>query len=284
MRIALCSAVWGRLPLTKVWWSAVDRIQAQFDDAEHAAEVFVGGSEWSHRDLCRLWEGNWIQTPNNPLGAKWNAVVTRALDFRPDYIFILGSDDFFSPALIDQYIEVINRRVRFAGLSSIYFHEPKSARTLYYHMDRATSVPVIQSTSTWEAGQIPRSRGMCDIRSPRRKVDIRTIRSKVGRSAFGAGRLIHRSYFLGHTEFWDLNIDKALDASMDRCLNLGRVHQIHLGGQSVALDVKTPENIWTFDSLIEKSPLCVESSSEMLAAIPEWPDIQSLANQAEGRG
>jgi hypothetical protein len=66
----------------------------------------------------------WVETPNRPLGAKWNNICESAFkDTDSDYMFVVGSDDVVSPALVNDYIYHMKKGTPYAGLQScMFFH------------------------------------------------------------------------------------------------------------------------------------------------------------------
>jgi hypothetical protein len=127
MQVAICSAVWGRLPLTRIWWHGLARVCRRFARHGIAASVTVVGSQLPHRDLAIRHGATWVRTANAPLGRKWNAAVESACA-QADYILILRSDDFLSDALVDRYVKLIRAGWLYVGLSGIYFYEPATMR------------------------------------------------------------------------------------------------------------------------------------------------------------
>ncbi len=57
---------------------------------------------------------------NKPLGAKWNYGLQQAKHIDFEYLLITGSDDIFSPGLIEFLAE---KRVHYAGLLDFYFYD-----------------------------------------------------------------------------------------------------------------------------------------------------------------
>jgi hypothetical protein len=89
----------------------------------------------------------------------------------------------------------------------------------------------------------------------------------------GVGRLIHRS-LLANGRPWDDDRDKGLDRSMTNRLRLPRAQLIEVGPDVVAVDVKTAENIWSFDKMAKGKPVTVDPPC--LAALPEWEGLRAL--------
>lgn len=269
MKIAFVSAVWGRVPLTRIWWKGATRICQQLQDEGFEAQVCVAGSESAHRALCLEHKGAWIEADNKKLGAKWNSVVRYALNvYGADYIFILGSDDFFGSGLIAQYAGLIRQDVPYAGIATMYMYEPWSDRLLMLDPAR-------------KAGMEPgvRGHGKCDIRyiRPRTAAHRATFIEASKRQTLGAGRLIHRSLLPMDDIFWEPDRTSSLDASMTKTCNLPGPFEMRVSPDFIAVDVKNGLNIWSFDALLEWYPGGLLPSSDFLSSLPEWEEIRQFA-------
>lgn len=234
MRIALCTAVWQRYALAPIWWQGVSRLQRRFAAHGLTLTVTVAGSEPTHQRLALLHNAAWIPVENRPLGAKWNAAVEAACRSGADYLLILGSDDFLSDAVVDRYAVLIREGWYYLGLGSLYFYEPRSDRLALYNL----------------------------------------CRGRYG-SPLGAGRLLHRTLLepQGFRPWLDC-LNRALDADMRRRCDLPPGRLLHMGGDLVAVDVKTDTNIWSFDRLAEAYPALDYRTSPL--PIPEWPALAQL--------
>ena len=128
MRIALISCIWKRHALTPIWWRGTRRLIQRFAEHGLTVSVTVAGSEPRHRRLAERHGATWVEAANAPLGAKWNAAAQSAYRSGADYLLIMGSDDFLSDPLIDQYAAALHAGWRYLGLSGIYFFEPRTGR------------------------------------------------------------------------------------------------------------------------------------------------------------
>lgn len=57
---------------------------------------------------------------NDPLGAKWNYGLSKCKELDLDYLLITGSDNLFSPGLIESLTE---NKVHYSGLLDFYFYD-----------------------------------------------------------------------------------------------------------------------------------------------------------------
>lgn len=123
---AIVSCVHGRPAVTEAW---AKHLAAHFD-----GPVCVAGDDPELRHILEFHIGNnllWVPYCNQPLGAKWNRAVERAIRASAHCV-ILGSDDFPSPELFNIW-EYITRlpKYRWVCLDSIYFYHVKSRETSF---------------------------------------------------------------------------------------------------------------------------------------------------------
>jgi hypothetical protein len=133
--ITICSAVWGRLPLTGVWYAGLARVRKRFIANGIVSRLVVVASDSYHAQLFgavgRLMKADTLVVgPNKPLGAKWNAAIVTARQEWTDYIMILGSDDFLSDAIVDQMSAKMIEGHRHIGLHGLYFADHESGSAL----------------------------------------------------------------------------------------------------------------------------------------------------------
>lgn len=237
MRVALCTAVWRRHALTRIWWAGARRLCRRFAFHGFTAHIVVSGSEPAHASLARQHGATWLRIANDPLGRKWNAVAERACCDGADFLLILGSDDFLSDAIIDRYVDLIRAGWLYMGLQGIYFYEPASQRLALYQL------------------RIGKNRHGAPI---------------------GAGRLIS-TRLLRSCQYrpWQDTLNRRLDASMTRGSNLPEARLIRVGPAMQAVDVKSGTNLWDFDVLHERYPR-LKLLDGPLEQIPEWERLAKL--------
>lgn len=270
MKIAVVSAVWGRIPLMRVWWTAYQRMASQLGSMGHVLQAYIAGSEEAHHKLCRQHGGEWVEADNRYIGDKWNKATRAALADGAEAVLILGSDDFLSPDLVTLYGTLAGSHP-FIGLVSMYMHEPTTDRTLYVD-NRQFKVTL--------PGRLHEANGAPTIISLKRK-SSKTLRGGV--TTLGAGRLLSADLFAGHEYFWDPLRDRGLDASMERLLGLPAPRTFASADHAFALDVKTAENIWSFDKLLPTYHKGLMEDHGPLAALPEWDAIRALASTRRER-
>jgi hypothetical protein len=243
MRIAIISAVWGRLLTTRLWWLACTRLREQW--APHAVGVFVAGSEEDHRTLAVDFGGVWVEHPNL-LGGKFNAAAERAWTWGADYVVVLGSDDVMTPALAEPYRVTMEAGAQYFGLRGCHMIEPVTRRalTLRGHASRT------RWGETVGAGRAL-SRVVLD------KVQGRPWPDKLTRGADWRMTLKLQKYGIA-------GVDVILEGHEDAPL----------------IDVKGGGNMWKFDHVAQHTHVTSPADYEMLVA--KLPEVeQQIIRQLE---
>lgn len=241
MQLAVCAGLWGRHELALPWWRALDRLRDTWQAAGHTVELVVGGSEPDHEQRCAAFGGLWVETPNRPLGRKMNETMETAFWRGADYVLVMGADDFLAPALVEAYLPAIAAGERYIGLRGIYFAELATGRTCLF------------------PGY---AKGSFRFGEP-----------------IGAGRLLHRTLLFDGRP-WDDDRENGLDRSMTRRLMLPPAQLLEVGPEAVALDVKTGENLWSFDQMTRYTGDRVLVDPPELETLPEWAELRELRTAA----
>jgi hypothetical protein len=237
--VALVTAVWGRLEVTRVWYQFAKRFAQQCNAAGLGCRIVVGGDQPEHRTLAAENGAEWVETPNRPLGAKWNNISEQAFkeSSTTDYMLVMGSDDVMSPAMVSEYITAMKERRPYSGVQACMFYDVME-NTLFNFTQMAVTV--------------------------------------------GAGRLLHRNVMMaqGYRPWIDVK-EKGLDNSMDQKTLMRRVetHKIAWSMSKFILDIKSPENIWSYKRLRAVKPNEPNLDVKLLRVLPEWDAIQALKSQ-----
>jgi hypothetical protein len=201
--------------------------------------VYVAGDEPDQRELCLRHAGHWIEVPNDSVSRKFNATTEAAGRAGAEYFLILGTDDFMSEALIDQYVDAVAAEVDYVGLANAYFHDVLTDQTILF------------------PGYPRGHRGW-------------------GHS-LGAGRLLHKRVIEKHGFHpWPEGLRRALDANMHRKLGLPLHYLLTCTEEAFLVDVKTDVNIWPFEKLKKVYGLYSLSTEGNLDTLPEWEMIREL--------
>jgi hypothetical protein len=184
-----------------------------------------------------------VRHRNEPLGAKFNAALRAARELdHPDYVLIMGSDDFFCGVVADVLAAMAAAHLGSLGLQDLYFADLDTGVMGYwpgYH-------PVVQAHRQLESA--------------------------------GCGRLLDRHTLEAvDWSLWQDDRHKGMDlthvARMQECgaWPVRLINVKALGG--VAIDCKTAENLWSFQE-VGPLPLRAKDTAAIWAKLP--PEIVAV--------
>lgn len=132
MRIALCTAIWKRPEVFRMFGHLTHRMA--FDAAPFAdVKVFCVGSEGQQsRRMAEKFGFEYLEYPNQPLGQKWNAVIKLASAWQPDYYLLMGSDDAMDAKLLKAYLPYMENGHDYIGVLDWHFYDIDSGKALYW--------------------------------------------------------------------------------------------------------------------------------------------------------
>lgn len=119
--VVLLTAVWGRPVVTRIFYEGALRFKRQMEALGCKVRIVAGGDEAEHRSLAADMGAEWVETPNLPLGRKWNNICESAFKGEGDYLFVLGSDDLVSPALVQDYAAAAKKGVPYCAINECLF-------------------------------------------------------------------------------------------------------------------------------------------------------------------
>ena len=204
MKIGLLTCRWRRPEVFEKFALGIRRLQDKFD-----VIPLVVGSE-GDKSHC---EGfHYLERPNNPLGRKWNEGMKAMRSLKPDYVMIMGSDDFMTDDTMQYIIDRCKEGYDLIGIKDCYFYDARTERLGYWKGFRAPH-------------RVNESMGMC-----------RTIN----------GRMLEKMKW----QPWHSTANKGLDWTMTLKIR-GIRHKSHVFSmrekELFAMDYKTKDNICNFD-------------------------------------
>tara|TARA_R110000772_G_scaffold158171_1_gene269409 strand:- start:5 stop:829 length:825 start_codon:yes stop_codon:yes gene_type:complete len=126
--IVFIIAIYQRHDLTKIVLDYYRKLSKKY-----GFKIVVAGSEGRiSKDLAKGLI--YIETPNEPLTSKNNAMMQKAKEFNPDAVVLLGSDDLICENVIRWYYELNTDKVM--GFADIYFYSTEHKITSYLHLDK----------------------------------------------------------------------------------------------------------------------------------------------------
>jgi hypothetical protein len=232
--IALLTAVWRRVALTEVVFAHYAQMTHDVKDRVRLSLVAVGSEGYVSKRRADRYGWTYVEYPNAPLGAKWNAGLPAVRALEADAILIVGSDDLLNAPVIETYAKALREGVRYMGLQDLYFYDQPSDRTVHW----------------------PGYTG-----------------KRAGESA-GLGRCIHRSYLDAvDWTLWEDTREHGLDGSMrttlapllDEPARAPERRAYRCGDHGMmAVDVKTRTNMWQFSHFADHQGLPAADTQQVL--------------------
>lgn len=121
MKIAVPIPVFGRLPLVKL---TIERLR----DVNKVDHIICIGHEPEAKELCLSLGAEWVEYPNSPLGAKWNAGFMACQKYNPDAVLYCGSSDWIHQDYLNLAIEHIYGGADMVGSLGCYFVDVRERR------------------------------------------------------------------------------------------------------------------------------------------------------------
>lgn len=120
MRIHAITPVWQRHDLTARFYRAFNAIQVP---AGWELALTIGGSEGSRSQRPAENAGaRYVELPNRPLGAKFQGCLDSALESEWDYVWVLGSDTFCTPGILDMFRPHLDEGCERIGLRDLWLY------------------------------------------------------------------------------------------------------------------------------------------------------------------
>ena len=229
-------------------------------------------SDPENKMLCEKFGFESYEFPNEPLGAKFNFGIEKALTTKWDYLMQTNSDDLIKEELLELYQPYLWRKEQCFGVGEVYYYDLKSGRVAY--VDNPFPLGC--------ARMIHR-----DVITSHNKVEVKFTASVAGQITFGKGAKTEltekqaQSYgetvkIIGKVENFKLytdNKNRVLDFDSDSRLAKIGVNSVKVpcDKKILVVDMKSDVNIWFFewfeDSIIEV---------DILKHFPERNEIRKL--------
>jgi hypothetical protein len=221
--------MWRRHALIPLFAEAIH--QLRLPEGWSVVCLVVGSEGERSRQLCETQGLLYLEAPNEPLGQKFNAGLRHLRAYEPDYVMVLGDDDWVCPDWLRGYQDAMTAGVEVIGVRDFYFYHVLSHRLVY-----------------WPGyGQM------------------------LPGETIGAGRMLSKSVLDRlRWRGWDPEKNQGLDISMTLRLQETphRSHSFSLKEQGLfAMDIKTPVNINSFRFLRQQFQDLVEEDPEALFSL-----------------
>lgn len=93
------------------------------EETKHAIDVLCVVSESEYIPVCEQYGFRWTYWENNPVGAKINKGIARALELKDwDYLMMMNSDNVIRKELIDEYYKpCFDNQTKFFGVNKVTY-------------------------------------------------------------------------------------------------------------------------------------------------------------------
>lgn len=270
MKILIYTAFHNRPAISEIFWWGIYRLQKNFN-----VEVLAVTSDMDNALLAEQYSDYHISTVNKPLGAKMNKGLEVALTKDFDFMMQLGSDDLISDELVLKSIATFESGCQFFGVNNfILFDSVKKvckhfkynnimgagrciSKELLLKASQRVEVIFTDSMSgggqNWDKGQ----RVFIPLAIAEKMLDVVNYT--------GEFKIM----------LWDDDRECAMDTnSAMKIEELGIVPIAVETEQPGIIDIKSAENIWSYDTFdCEEQPLeimkniCSEKEIELMMAL-----------------
>ncbi len=131
-RIGILTCMWQRPELTEVVLTHYNDLKEQVRGEAELVMYAVGSEGDTSRIIAERNGFNYVEWPNQPLGAKWNAGLRAMRDEAIDAVLIVGSDDLINAPLIELYVQELARGKKFLGILDMYFFDIITRRLMHW--------------------------------------------------------------------------------------------------------------------------------------------------------
>ena len=218
MKIRALVTFWKRPEVARIFVERFKRSKPDYADLDMTA-VISPDDPYFNVLKNMLKDFDVLVYKNLPLGEKRNAGLSFSMQFKWDYILDLGSDNFFTSLLWDNYREHLG--ADFLGLMNIYILDIMNNEAVFIR--------------NYGNGKVPASDDM----------------------SFGAGRMYSRNICEDLVYLWNNKWDRGLDGSAhERITKKYKETRIDTNEAPVMLDIKTNTNIHHFSLLKHRGVKC----------------------------
>lgn len=137
-RICFLTSIWKRKELTGIFLDYINHLKQELQEFD--LTLLVVGSEGEESKKMVLQSGNeYLEYENLPLSYKWDAGLKHTINYDPDMVIILGSDDFISPITVRMLVEEIRSGKLFSGVMDMQVLDSMSSELYQWDGYRGSS-------------------------------------------------------------------------------------------------------------------------------------------------
>ena len=276
--IAIHATAWKRPEITRIAWTALNRVRDQFREKGYESFVVVGVSEKEHQALATEFGFHSIMLPNKPVGLKFNRTARDiVMNHKWDYYMEYCSDNILRLDYVDRVTELLAQGIEYIALNQFYIVDMETQEALLF------GKPDNMKGGISNVGRItPRSLILKTWRRTNMLYDIR------------ANKRLDRSFHMNHWHLWkvephiikdatplivDLKDKDSMNGFADFKKLLGRFPATNVVGEFPELPAEfQPDNLdphksWQPQENLEVTPS--ESTSQPPQETPPWHQTPS---------
>lgn len=129
-RLCIATMAWQRHELFESWCMNIDHLR-NCDTGFEIIPIVVGSFDRHIRNIAEKYNCYYTDFQNMPLGAKSNERLRFCSEFAPDFIMLLGSDDFICADLLREYYRLAQEGNQIIEVSDIYYLHPETGTHVY---------------------------------------------------------------------------------------------------------------------------------------------------------
>jgi len=133
MRFGVHIPAWRRWALLEVALQHLQRVSAELEPLGHELVACVAGSEGEQLGALVAPYADYVAVPNKPLGPKINAAVAQLSIHGVDACIGIGSDDFFTAALVTRWAELLEEGYDYMGVLDGYMYDLRTHRLVHWN-------------------------------------------------------------------------------------------------------------------------------------------------------
>ena len=241
MKILAFVAVWKRPEITRRCFEGIKRL---------GLPIFAVVSEDWAEELCKEFNADYVRTPNEPLGKKFNTGLEGALKKDFDYLMTIGSDNLINPELLKVYKYHMEQGVGLIGIGQCYWMQDQKVKQVDYFPQIIGAGRMISREALETAKQVKvrflKSVGGVIEGNPAEEKYIPVHRAINGDRS-GMLEIIGEPRIM----LWDDDKSKGLDRNSNMKLIMDKVGDkcIDTGRNPYVVNLKSDVNIWGYNDI-----------------------------------
>ena len=131
--IAIHATAYKRVAITRIAWTALNRVREQFKAKGYDSFVVVGVTGQEHVDLANEFGFDHVRCQNRPVGLKFNLTAKEIMRRRNwDWFMEYCSDNILREDYVDKAVEMMEQGHRFIAHNQFYIADMNSGKVLRF--------------------------------------------------------------------------------------------------------------------------------------------------------